>query len=307
MSDEATIREALGYIPPDDRDEWVRVGMAVKDAMGEAGWPVWSQWSAQWPDYKEKDARAVWRSFKGTQKAVTVRTLYWMAKQRGWSPRGGALQAPVRTRDPEAARKVAEERRRRRQRQEAARKEAGAMIRRAKRERHPYMDAKGFPESVTGLVLDGLLLVPVMDERRGVQSLQTIGPDGEKKFLPGGRMTDGRHVIGSYPWPKDRVWFCEGYATGWSIHVVLRAMHVGDPVMVCFSDGQLRRIAGGWRAKGRTGVVIADNDASMAGLKAAVASRLPYWMPPEVGTDFNDYHLNRGLEAAIQALREALA
>ena len=300
MTDEATIREALGYIPPDDRDEWVRVGMAIKDEMGAAGWPVWREWSAQWEHFKERDARTAWRSFKAAHGRVTIRTLYWMAQQRGWKPTGG-FTAPTGRTNPDALRRAALERRRVLERYMAACVKAKNMIGRASRAEHPYLAAKGFPE-LRGLVLDTLLLVPVLDERRAIQSLQTIAEDGTKKNLSGGRMKGGRHMIGQ--WGGARCWFCEGYATGLSIRAALEAIKLREPVAVCFSDGQLKRIARTWKWGG--GVVIADNDQSKAGQRAAEASGHPWWMPPEVGTDFNDYHLEHGLEAAIQAVREVM-
>jgi putative DNA primase/helicase len=53
-------------------------------------------------------------------------------------------------------------------------------------------------------------------------------------------------------------------------------------------------------------VVCADNDASGAGERAAKATGLPYTMPPDTGTDFNDMHQACGIYAVIAALRGAL-
>jgi putative DNA primase/helicase len=40
------IRQALGFIPSDDRDIWIRCGMAIKAELGEAGYELWDQWSS---------------------------------------------------------------------------------------------------------------------------------------------------------------------------------------------------------------------------------------------------------------------
>ena len=42
------------------------------------------------------------------------------------------------------------------------------------------------------------------------------------------------------------------------------------------------------------------------GEKYAKQTGLPYWMPPEPGTDANDYHQAHGVEALADALREVL-
>jgi putative DNA primase/helicase len=42
-----SIRAALAHIPAHDRELWVRIGMAIKSALGEDGFQVWDQWSQQ--------------------------------------------------------------------------------------------------------------------------------------------------------------------------------------------------------------------------------------------------------------------
>lgn len=41
------IREALQFIPSTDRDTWLRMGMAIKSELGEAGFELWDNWSRQ--------------------------------------------------------------------------------------------------------------------------------------------------------------------------------------------------------------------------------------------------------------------
>jgi putative DNA primase/helicase len=58
------IREALGFIPADDRDTWVKMGMAIKSEVGDAGFDLWDGWSQQADTYNSRDARDVWKSIR---------------------------------------------------------------------------------------------------------------------------------------------------------------------------------------------------------------------------------------------------
>jgi putative DNA primase/helicase len=76
------IRDALSYIPADDRDLWVRMAMAIKSELGDAGRDLWLDWSSQSERYRPRDALAVWRSIRG--EGVTIGTLIHEAKAHGW-------------------------------------------------------------------------------------------------------------------------------------------------------------------------------------------------------------------------------
>jgi len=83
QSDEVQhIRAALNAIPADDRDLWLRIGMAVKAGLGDEGFALWDAWSRQSPRYDEADARRTWRSIK-PGRGVTLATLFFEAKRRG--------------------------------------------------------------------------------------------------------------------------------------------------------------------------------------------------------------------------------
>ena len=78
---------------------------------------------------------------------------------------------------------------------------------------HPYLARKGIGPH--GIKQDGdVLLIPVRDGA-DLHSLQTIGPDGEKRFLANGRVAGCYYSIGK---PNGVVCVAEGYATGASIH-----------------------------------------------------------------------------------------
>ena len=60
-----TIRAALACIPPDiPRDEWARVGMALKSELGKAGLELFEAWSRPAESFDEKSLRATWQSIK---------------------------------------------------------------------------------------------------------------------------------------------------------------------------------------------------------------------------------------------------
>ena len=307
------LQAALYSIPADDRDTWVQMGMAIKSELGDAGFALWDAWSQRSKRYKAADARAVWRSVKPTG-GITIATLYHLAKEYGW-----AGEAPVKTapsdeekrQRAEAKRREAEERNRREA--EAAAKAERMLMQadyvdpRARNGRHshevpsahPYLVEKGFPEQ-GGLVLDGNLLVPMRHYRdyHRLQSVQMIGPDGSKKFLPRGRASEAVYKIGK---GAER-YYCEGYATALSVRAALRHLSLDrhSEVWVCFSDGNIPKVA----LSSRRSMVIADNDESGAGERAAQQTGLPYWMPPEPGTDANDFALERGIDRLAVELRD---
>lgn len=81
--DTRLVDDALRRIPSDDRDTWVRVGMAIKSAgLGFDVFDEWSQSTAS-DNYSQRDTKSVWHSFK-REGGVTIGTLFAMAKQHGW-------------------------------------------------------------------------------------------------------------------------------------------------------------------------------------------------------------------------------
>lgn len=76
----------LPYIPPSELDyqEWVSVGMALK----EAGYSVsdWDNWSRSDSRYRRGECERKWNTFNGSSAPITGGTLVQMAKDRGWRP-----------------------------------------------------------------------------------------------------------------------------------------------------------------------------------------------------------------------------
>src|SRR5690606_17318833 len=105
-----------------------------------------------------------------------------------------------------------------------------------------YLAAKGV--RAHGLRADAdRLLVPLRDTSGTLASLQTIYPDGSKRFLLGGRMRGCYHAIGTL---GSALVLAEGYATGASIHEA-----TGLPVAVTFNAGNLLPVARALRRKHR--------------------------------------------------------
>ena len=163
---------------------------------------------------------------------------------------------------------------------------------------HPYLVAKGFAQQ-GGLVLGGNLLIPMRHYQayERVQSVQMIGPDGSKKFLPGGKASEAVYKIGK---GAER-YYCEGYATALSVMAALKRLYRDQhsEVWVCFSAGNIPKVA----LSSRRSMVIADNDESGAGERAAQQTGLPYWMPPDPG-DANDFALEHGIGRLAVELRD---
>lgn len=110
-----------------------------------------------------------------------------------------------------------------------------------------------------------LLLVPLMDVAGYLRNLQTIAPDGTKRFLKGGIKRGMFAPMGTLRGAK-QAYLCEGYATGASIY---EAYH--EPVICALDAGNLLPVAHAIRAKclDLPIVLVADNDRATA-LKTGV-------------------------------------
>lgn len=90
------VAAALAYIPADERETWVRMGMAVKSEFGNDGFDTWDDWSQSASNYNAKAARDSWRSFKQGGR-ITIATLFGAAIDAGWKPEQRELSAERKT------------------------------------------------------------------------------------------------------------------------------------------------------------------------------------------------------------------
>jgi hypothetical protein len=82
----AAIEAALQHVPNDDLDfdSWIRIGLAIKGALGDAGWPLFEAWSAMSTKDQPSSTAKSWHSFKPD--SIGAGTIYRLAFDRGWIP-----------------------------------------------------------------------------------------------------------------------------------------------------------------------------------------------------------------------------
>lgn len=75
---------ALQYVSPDEpRNEWAKMGMALKAEFGQSGFDLFDTWSQGSDKYKPRDCRSAWRSFK-VGGGIGIGSLIKKAKDAGW-------------------------------------------------------------------------------------------------------------------------------------------------------------------------------------------------------------------------------
>jgi putative DNA primase/helicase len=180
-------------------------------------------------------------------------------------------------------------------------------------EDHQYLTKK----SVTGhgaRLHNDALVIPLRDTSGAFHSLQFISPEGDKRFLAGGRVQGCYYSFGK---PDGVLCIAEGFATGASIHQA-----TGHAVAVAFNAGNLLPVARALRRKfpNLKLVLCADDDCQTEGnpgrTKAKEAAQavggllaLPDFgeTRPVGATDFNDLHQAQGLESVRKTIGKALA
>ena len=80
--DRAKLIRALDYILPCDYWVWLRVGMALRYELGDAGFDIWNQWSSKDEKYDPSEMVYKWNSFHGG--GVTAGTLFRYAQEGGF-------------------------------------------------------------------------------------------------------------------------------------------------------------------------------------------------------------------------------
>lgn len=329
MSEFERARIALGYVQPDDRETWRQAGMALKAEFGEEGFALWSEWSQAAQNYNGKDARDVWKSFKGGK--ITINTLFHLAKQGGFDPRAHRAK-PV---DPAE---------RERQREARAAREATELAALAEKQQaastlaesiwstaepapadHPYLVRKRITADELRIYrgsmcigtasCDGALLIPARDVDGKLWTLEFILTDGQKRYLPNGRKSGCFALIGGAV--SSTLLIGEGYATCATL-----AAATGYPAAVAFDAGNLHSVATALRGRYPEAriAMCADDDHTTNGnpgvTKARAAAEaiaglvaVPDFGPsrPAGGTDFNDLAAHSGPDAVAAAVRAALA
>ncbi|MDP2165662.1 MAG: DUF927 domain-containing protein [Hydrogenophaga sp.] len=328
------IRAALAHLPANlQRDEWARVGMAIKSEYSDAtGFDLFDQWSASDPDrYNAQEVKSTWRSIKAGG-GVTIATLLHLAKQHGFTlPKTGQAATPP---SPE---EMARRERDRAERQRAADAEREAAQAAAAQQaaaqwqdasdtgESPYTVCKGVQPHGLRFAPGGWVLVPMRDGAGKLWNLQRIAPekptDGgtDKLFLKGGRKSGLWHLVGSVPAdaPPPVLLVAEGFATAASLHQA-----TGHPVAVAFDAGNLQHVAQALRKLYPAALLVlcGDDDrdtetktgTNPGRVKATAAARAVGGLAvfpaglPDGGSDFNDLHQHHGGAAGLEAVRSAV-
>lgn len=177
---------------------------------------------------------------------------------------------------------------------------------------HPYLGAKDIQPY--NLRADGsMLLVPMRDANGTVHSLQTIAPDGSKRFMAGGRVHGCYHSVGS---PNLAIVVGEGMATMHSLHAA-----TGLAVAAAFSSSNLLPVAQALSRKfpALPIVLAADDDHATEGNPGLTAARaaalavggllvVPQFPAgrPRKATDFNDLYSLAGADAVRACFTEVM-
>lgn len=86
------LRSALAHLRSDDRDLWIKIGMALKE-LGETGRGLWLDWSQTSAKYEPRNAALTWESFK--PHSTGYQAVFAEAQRRGWlNPNSNAARLP---------------------------------------------------------------------------------------------------------------------------------------------------------------------------------------------------------------------
>jgi phage/plasmid primase-like uncharacterized protein len=179
---------------------------------------------------------------------------------------------------------------------------------------HWYLKAKGITNTVPLKLSDQTwLVIPMFNAATGeLQTLQSIGPAGQKQFMVDGVTTGacvlpGHYGLDALNQSSDPIVIAEGYATAEAVN-----RSTGWPALAAMSCGNLKPVAEAMRQRfpNRAIILAADHDESGAGLEAAnnAANAVggTVAIPAKVGTDFSDLLLSDGEEAVAAIVRAAV-
>lgn len=172
---------------------------------------------------------------------------------------------------------------------------------------HPYLTGKKIqPHGVR--VSGDALIVPVHGSDGNIQTLQTIKPDGTKRFMSGGKVAGGRYWLG-IPTNAGPLILCEGFATAAVVHEA-----TGYPTACAFNAGNLEVVAMDIRHQFPSAqlLIAGDDDRATQGnpgrtkAEAAASAARGKAVFPDLGaqgSDFWDMKEQQGAEAVAKLIR----
>jgi hypothetical protein len=107
--DGALAREALRHLPADDYGHWVKIALALKHDLGDAGYEIWDEWSKTSAKYADaQTTRGKWDGLDPRREdGVTLRTIFHLAGEAGWQ--GASSRRPSIAYDPTDPKRMARE------------------------------------------------------------------------------------------------------------------------------------------------------------------------------------------------------
>lgn len=94
--DVETLSEALSFIPSEEYETWIRVGMALKRAVADGqlqeadAQGSWERWAAASPKFNPKEQAYQWRHLRPSGE-LTLGTVWHLAETGGWRPPASEL------------------------------------------------------------------------------------------------------------------------------------------------------------------------------------------------------------------------
>lgn len=339
LTTQQVIRDALTYISPDlPRDDWVKVGMAIKEGLNGNGFDLFDEWSHGGLTYNQNDTRDTWKSIDSAG-GVTAGTLFYLAGQNGWKQSEAIRQetdtehtAKERQQAEQAAKNTAAKAR---MQQQAAEK-AVALWEAATPAQadHPYLARKRVPPVATlreieaeratsilgyapksdGEPLTGCLLVALVEIEGKVSTAELIDEAGRKSAIAGGAKSGGYWSAQALPEGNGAgltLATCEGVATALSVREA-----TSYATIAALSASNLPKIAKTMRERYPAAklAILADigngqakaEDAARAVWGAVCAPDFTGLDATDKDTDFNDLHRLAGLAAVGKQIEAAL-
>lgn len=230
-----------------------------------------------------------------------------------WMSRGVENMAPAEKIEFQERRKAAEEIRKQEE-QERQRNAALACfeIYQAAAEpepQHGYFTKKQITPQGAIKQKDDTLIIPMMNDKNEITSLQYIKPDGAKKYHPGGKVKGAFIML---PGTTETIYVVEGYSTGATVH-----MATGATIYCAFTWSNLYETTCTVKQQhpGAEIVIAGDDDAFIernVGRNKAneicqtlqgVSARFPEFADiSDKPTDWNDLHCDEGLEEVKRQL-----
>ncbi|MGF6610640.1 putative DNA primase/helicase [Paraburkholderia sp. WSM4175] len=332
VDEQQRIEAALAAIPPDiEREQWWRIGAALKHELGDAGFDVFEAWSRGAQSYVAADTRDTWRSLNASG-GITIGTLFQMAREHGFDTRTHTAASPdpaeQERRRVEREERDADAKRKREMDAKNAATKAVAVWHKATPAAgdHPYLMRKGVKPVETlreigagklaavigyspqsdGEPLSGRILIAPVGVGGKLSTLEMIDGDGRKSALSGGAKAGGYWEAQKMPEQVEVLLIAEGVATALSA-----SGSTGHPSIASLSVGQMEAVARAMRERYPDAaiVLLADLDKATGkphgtAIKAALATGARLAVPdfgadrPDGATDFNDLFLIRGAEVA---------